>query len=114
GWTGTGQLINAATDAAHLAEIEFIVLIEAKGGQAGIIAARVRPRTGGHDAQEDFSRGTGGFVQGPDFLHHVVAKNVFAAEIGREFAAAINVTANDGLSFTVVVIENGPFIDTNI
>jgi len=81
-----------------LAEENFVVLVEAERGETGIIRAGIRAGTGGHDAKEDFSRWAGGFVQDPDFLLDIVAEDVFAAEIGSEKAAVIDVAADDGLA----------------
>ena len=111
---GAGQLVNAAADAAHLAEVQLVVLIEAERRQAGVIAAGVRAGTGGHEAKQNLAWRAGGFVQNPDFFLHVVAENVFAAQVGGELAAPIHIPANDRLAFTVGVINDRPLVDTDV
>ena len=102
---GASEGVNMAAEAAHLAEINFVVLIEAEGGEAGVIRAGVWAGTGGHDAKEDFSGRAGGFIKDPDFLLDVIAKDVFAAEISGEETAMVDIAADDGLAFAVGVVE---------
>src|SRR5262249_7117290 len=111
---GASKRVNVAADAAHLAEVKFVVLVETERREAGVIRAGVRAGTGWHDAKEDFSRRAGGFIEDPDLLLYVVAEDVFAGQIRSKEATMIDVATNDSLAFAVGVIENRTFVDADV
>ena len=45
---------------------------------------------------------------------NIVTKNIFAAEVGREFMSPINVTADDGAPVAVGIIQHRPPADADV
>ncbi len=109
----TGEGVNAPADAAHLAHVDFTVGVRAERRQSGIIRTGIRTGTLGHDAEEFFCHRRCGFVHGPDNAHDVVAEDVFATQVGGEFRAAINVTADDRAPVAVRIVQDRPTADAN-
>src|SRR5581483_7557972 len=72
----------------------------------GVIGAGIRAVAFGHDAEDGFAHGRRVFVHRPNDAINVVAENRFAAEVAREFFAAVNVTADDRAAVAVRIIEN--------
>ena len=112
--TAALQFENNPADAAHLAEVNLAVGVNAEGRQAGVIRAGVRAGALGHDAEDGFGDGRGRLVHRPDCAIDVVAENVFAAEVAREFLATINIAADDGASVTVRIIEDRLLVDADV
>ena len=108
------EFVDLSADAAHLAEIDFTIRIRAERRKAGVIRAGVRAVAARHDAEESFFDGRRGFIERPNGAHDVVAENIFAAKIVCEFAAAINVTADDRAAIGVRIIEQRPATDANV
>ena len=108
------QFVDLSADAAHLAEVKFAICIRAEGRKAGVIRAGVRAVAARHDAEQSFFDGRRGFVERPNGAHDVVAENIFAAEIVREFLSAINVTADDRTAIGVRIIEQRPATDAEV
>ena len=61
-----------------------------------------------------FGHRRGRFVHRPNDAHDVVAEDVFAAEVGGEFLAAINVAADDRAPVAVRIIQNRPAADADV
>src|SRR5262249_48176668 len=110
----TCQVIDLNTDAGPFAKIKLVVLVQGELGKNGVMRAGVGSGCGRHDAEQSFARGSGGFVEGPDFFLHIVTEDIAAAKVGGEFGSMVDIPSNDRLAFTMSIIEYRPFIDPDI
>ena len=105
GRTGAREFVNMTAEARKLAEQQLAIRIVAERREAGVIAARVRPRAFRQRCERHFRRWSRGRVRGlverPDDVRDVVAEDVFAHEF-REGRAAIDVAADDRAAVAAV------------
>src|SRR6185437_12550721 len=77
---------------AHFEQVEFVFLVDAEAGKAGVIDARRHVAEVTHLWRIRAVPG-----HRPQAARTVVAKNIFPAEFLRKLLAAINVAANDAI-----------------